>query len=448
MSTTNETVVTCSACGQPFPAQVYAYIDVVQAPQGKAQLLNGSLNNFPCPNCGTVNTVATPLLYHDPTKELLVAHVPMELNMQKDEQERVIGQLMNRMPKDNFKGYMFNPKRAFTLQGLTELVLEADGVTKEMIEEQKQRVQLVQQFIEVESEEALDKLIQEHDDKINEQFLNTMSLIAQRMMEGGQQQAAQQIAGIQQLIINKSKFGDELRKRQEAQTQVIESVAKDIENLGQNAGRAQFLDLALKYNGQDDHLQALVGLVRPVFDEDFFKMMTLRIGEAPANDREKLEALRNNIVNMTASIDQQQQLAMQQAANFLQSIVNHPTPREALMENIDMVDDLFMQILQANIQQAEQQSNLQLLTRLKQIQQVAYEVLQSQMQPELRFVNDLLGMSEAEAEKTVKEQAANFGPELIEVIDAVHSLLAQQGNIELQHRLEAIKKLVMQTTNS
>ena len=65
---------------------------------------------------------------------------------------------MNQLPKDNFKAYMFNPKRSLTMQGLIDQVLEADGITQEMLEEQRQRVQLVQQFIEADDEKYTQRI--------------------------------------------------------------------------------------------------------------------------------------------------------------------------------------------------------------------------------------------------------------------------------------------------
>ncbi|PJF21489.1 MAG: hypothetical protein CUN56_10845, partial [Phototrophicales bacterium] len=153
MTIKNKTPIRCSGCGQQFVTEIYSYIDVTDEPQAKNLLISNRLNRAQCPHCGTVNNVETPLLYHDPTKELLIAYVPMELNLNKDQQERAIGDLMNRMPKQNFKGYMFNPRRSITMQGMIDQVLEADGITKEVLEEQRKELDFVQQFLQVESEE-------------------------------------------------------------------------------------------------------------------------------------------------------------------------------------------------------------------------------------------------------------------------------------------------------
>jgi hypothetical protein len=68
-----------------------------QEPQAKVRLLTGHLNTIRCPNCGAPNTVLTPLLYHDPEKELLIAFVPMELGLSKQDQEKTIGDMMREL---------------------------------------------------------------------------------------------------------------------------------------------------------------------------------------------------------------------------------------------------------------------------------------------------------------------------------------------------------------
>lgn len=69
--------IRCSNCGQPFNAHVYSYIDAQKDPQAKGLLVNQQINRFQCPNCGNVNVVLAPLLYHDAVKEMLIACVPM-----------------------------------------------------------------------------------------------------------------------------------------------------------------------------------------------------------------------------------------------------------------------------------------------------------------------------------------------------------------------------------
>lgn len=437
-----QTTIRCSNCGQPFPMTVRSLIDVANDPQGKALLLSGQLNTAQCPQCGTVNTVSVPLLYHDASKELLLALVPMELNMNKDQQERAVGDLMKGLPKENFKGYMFNPKRALTMQGLLEQVLQADGITPEMMEEQKKRVALIQELVEA-GDDVLPALIQQNDPLIDLQFFQSMSMMAQRLAQSGRPDIAERILGTQQVVLQYSTYGKQVIQQQAEQEAVIAEVAQEVQALGEQAQRSDFLNLARKYASDENRLQALVGLVRPAFDNQFFQDLTLVIGQAPADERAGLETLRDKLLEFSSMIDRQQQAQVQVAVQMLQAMINLPPEQLDLVirENLPVINDTFMAVLTANIQESERRGDVNASGRLKQIYEKVVSVLQESMQPELVFVNQLLSVeSDSEAKAMLEDHAKDFGEPLLEVMDAVGQMLDAQGENEMVQRLADLRR--------
>ncbi|MGH2538864.1 MAG: CpXC domain-containing protein, partial [Candidatus Promineifilaceae bacterium] len=109
-----QTQITCPRCGTTYQGEVFQIIDVGLQPPLKQALLGGYLNIAQCPNCRAVTQVAAPLLYHDPEHELFLVYLPMELSMSKNDQERLIGQLvqraMDQLPAEQRRGYMLQPK--------------------------------------------------------------------------------------------------------------------------------------------------------------------------------------------------------------------------------------------------------------------------------------------------------------------------------------------------
>src|SRR5258706_10310847 len=146
-----KTQVSCPNCRLPGAATLEQLFDGNQDPSAKQRFLSGRFNMIQCPNCGYQGQVAGPIMYHAPEKELLLTFVPMELGLPQPEQEKLIGRLMNdvinKLPQDKRKGYLLSPKPTFTMQGLMERVLEADGITKEMLESQRAKVQLLQSLL-------------------------------------------------------------------------------------------------------------------------------------------------------------------------------------------------------------------------------------------------------------------------------------------------------------
>jgi hypothetical protein len=57
-------------------ANVEQLFDVTQDPQAKQRLLGGVSNMARCPYCGYQGRLATPIVYHDNDKELLLTFCP------------------------------------------------------------------------------------------------------------------------------------------------------------------------------------------------------------------------------------------------------------------------------------------------------------------------------------------------------------------------------------
>jgi hypothetical protein len=267
-----------------------------------------------------------------------------------------------------------------------------------------------------------------------------MTAMAQRAAEEGQTDIVEVIMAKQNLIAEASTFGQQALQRQEEQEKIVREVAEDLQEFGSDVERAHFLNLAIQYMDQDGHLQALVRIARPAFDYELFQMLTQRIDEASSEEQKTLTELRARLLELTERIDKQMQLAMQNAAAFLQAIINHSQPEELIRANLHMIDDTFMAVIAANIQQAEKANNQQSVDRLREIYNLVLSILQENMQPELRFINELLGTADdAEAQAMIREYAGEFGDTLFEVFDAVQQVLEEQGNQPMVNRLRELR---------
>jgi len=395
--------------------------------------------------------VLTPLLYHDADKSLLIAMIPMEVSLKSGQaDEKIVGDLLNELtrslPKEQFRSYMFSPKRALTMQGLLDQVMEADGITPDMLNAQKRRVELIQSLLAASSEEELLTLATERDAEIDVSFFQTLSLMAQRVLEDGRQDIAMGLMNLQQALLSVSSYGKKVAEQQENQERIVREVVADINTMGEQATRTDIMGLAISYADDEQRLQALVGLVRGAFDAQFFQEFTQFVSQAAEQDHEKLEAVSERIKGFLDTIDQQQRAQMQQSVQFLQMLVNSPEPDAIIQENLDMIDNNFMSILNANLQEAEKRGDQQMLSALQVVHQHVVQALQSQMSEELLFVNALLGAeSEAQMQVMLQTDGSKFEKQtLIEtciaVIEAVDpSQLAVHAR--LQTVLDALSAL-------
>src|SRR5665811_1188298 len=143
-----QTRTNCPRCKTPILVDVEQLFDLNIDPEAKKKLLSGSFNVIACKNCGYQGMMTTPMVYHDPSKELLLTYFPPEMGLPVNEQERLIGpminQVVNKLSMEKRKGYLFRPQTMLTLQTMIEKVLEADGITKEMLDGQQKRLSLLQ----------------------------------------------------------------------------------------------------------------------------------------------------------------------------------------------------------------------------------------------------------------------------------------------------------------
>jgi len=432
-------------------AIVETIIDATHDPDAKTRLLSGQTNVIQCPHCGTASTVATPLLYHDANAELLISFVPMQLGMSQNDQEKVTGdllkELMAQMPQESIKGYVFQPRQALTMQGMIQQILEADGVTPEMLQEQQERMDLLQQLLQSDPTRLAD-FVREHDEKIDEQFFQTMSLFAAQMAQTGQNELAQQMIMLQGQIAELSSYGRELLRESEAQQQVIEEVVQAVRALGENAQREDFLNLALDFADEDEKLKALVGLVRPAFDYIFFQEMTLRIGQSPAAERERLEVLRERLNQLTEQVDQQADAAMQRAAGLLRVIASSEDSVQAIRANMPMIDNTFMEVLLLNVREAEKRGDGETATRLKEIYAQVVEVLQENMAPELQFVNQLLSTeTDDEVQQMIADHADEYGEVLFEVLEMVEDVMSSRNDDAMLQKVAFLRDEITRVLN-
>ncbi|MCC7447298.1 MAG: CpXC domain-containing protein [Anaerolineae bacterium] len=444
------TQITCPNCRQPFTAPIEQLIDVGRDPQAKARLLAGRTNVAICPHCGYQVALSTPLVYHDPAKELLLLYVPMELGLPKAEQERIIGNLtkavMNSLPADQRKGYLLTPKTMLTMQGMVETILEADGVTKEMLEAQRAKLRLVETFLQVDPEQLPD-LIHEHDDKIDEEFFAMMAATAESAIAGGRRDIAEQILALREQILQLSTVGQELIQEAGQQEETIQKVANRLNALGEQATHDDFIDatLELAADGSDQTLQALVGLARPVMDYQFFQILSNRMDQATGDEKTQIASVRDRLLELTNIVDQQNQAVVQQAADTLRGILTSSDMDQAIRERIELLDDTFLAVLSANIQNAEQTKDLMSAARLRSVFDKVVSILQENAPPVIQFINELMQQQNFDdARAKLDARAAEFGPDLLQWIDMLSQDLASRGNNMALNRLMQLREAAVQ----
>jgi len=432
--------IVCPNCKTRFATPVLTIVDAAQNPEARAMLLSGQLNVAVCPNCGHGGILSTPLVYHDPDKELLFTHVPPEMGMPEIEQERVVGDLTNRvlssLPPEKRKGYLLRPRSFMRLDAMIEAILEAEGVTREMLEEQRARTALLERLMRTSSEEARRIIAQENDAQIDYEFLQLLSLNLQLAQAQGQEGAAQQLAALRQQLLSWTSAGKEVAARQEA-----------IRELGPQVTREELLEklVAAQRAGDETRIETMVAVARPLVDYAFYQMLSERIdaveAAGQAEEARGLKELRQNLLDLTAEIDAEMQQLARQSSDLLEQIVNSDDIEQALRESLPQLDQFFMELLAENMRAAEQAGNRQRIDRLQQVADTLMQLIEESQPLEMRFINELLSTDyPAGTQALLEERRDMVNEELLGLMELVEQDLAEENRAELAGRLAQIRQ--------
>ena len=434
-----KTRVNCPNCRQPLLADVEQLFDVNVDPAAKTRLLSGAVNIISCSNCGYQGNLATPIVYHDPDKELLLTYFPPELSLARDEQERVIGslinQVVNKLPQEKRKAYLFRPQSVLTVQGLLERVLEADGVTREMIKAQQQKLNLLQRLLGAPADVRAET-IKNEDILIDADFFTLLGRLAQVAVANGDQAAANQMAELQKELLSSTSFGRQLQD----QAKEVEAAIASLREIGQDLTREKLLDLVVAAPN-DTRVSVLVSLVRPAMDYEFFQMLSDRIDRARGDGRARLINLREQLLEQTREIDRQTENRVKQAQQLIASLLQSNNIEEATQQVLPDVDELFMQVLAGSLEAARKQGDLERSSKLQKIEDVIRE---ASAPPEIELIEELLQAgSEQERRQILKANREKITPELLDALTSIVAQMGEDENQQLAQQMKEIYRLVL-----
>jgi hypothetical protein len=397
------TAIQCPNCKSPIHAEVHQLVDVGQDPAAKARLLSGSLNFIQCPVCKYEGQLSTPLVYHDPAKELLLTYVPVELGISKNDQERLLGRLINsaidRLPAEERKGYLLQPQAALTVQGLVERVLEADGVTKEDLDAQRAKIRLFEELLRA-SEDSIEQFVADHDSDLDEIFFQLGALSLQATADDGSRQAATQRL---ERALELSTYGEQVAAREAEIRAAAESLRAEADDLT----REKLLEIVIEAPNEE-RVSALASLARPAMDYGFFQLLSEKIEASEGESEQRLTKLRKRILEVTEEIDRAQEARINQASQLLASLAEAQDLDQAVRAALPLVDELFLSVLSASIRAASERSDEQAVTRLREIDGKLKSAIRQSMPPNLQLAQQILETEDEGEAQAILQQSVDL----------------------------------------
>ncbi|MBK6791829.1 MAG: hypothetical protein IPG80_04655 [Anaerolineales bacterium] len=414
-----QTQIACPRCRQMIPANVEQLFDVTADPQAKQRLMSGQVNYARCQFCGYQGRLATPVVYHDNEKELLLTFFPAELGLPVNEQERMIGplikQVMERLPAEKRKGYLLKPQANLTYESMIETILGKDGITPEMLKEQQDRVQFIEKLMQVTSKDVRTELIKQNAKIIDEQFFALFSRIAQSAMNSGQEQMARVLIDIQTQLLEETEYGRQLKES----VAELEAAQHELQDAGQGLTREKLLDFVLA-SKSDARIRAYVSLARGGMDYTFFQTLTERIEEASSDEKTRLESIREKLLGFVAEIDKQMEARLKQAQDFVEALLKAPDIEQAVSANLDKFTQDSVEVAQQMLRQATEKNEYERMGKLQKMIQVLQT---ASAPPEISIIEQLIQLPDA----ATVEEALTQNPDIVtqQLLDTLTGLATQ-----------------------
>lgn len=422
--------ITCPNCGTVYQTNIYTVIDVTQQPELKQALLSGRLNIAVCPRCNLATMLGTQLTYHDAAKQLYLWYIPQELNMSQEQQERLIGDttslLMRTLPQNTPRGHLFTPRRMMSLASLIDTILEADGVPREVLEQQRKRVDLLSQFIAaLPDEQQFASLVEQRKAELTPELFATLDRFIQASAQEQADDSVQTLMLLRDRLIALTGFagGEQLEESDPDLQQVIEHLL----------------------TVPDEELDEALAEARPMIDYSFFQAWTARIEalerEGNTAEAQRLIQRRTHILAAVERMDQEAQAMFEAGAQTLRDILQSGDLQTGVQANSERIDEALLLVISANIAHAQRAGQTELVNRLEEISRLAFEVIQARLSPEERFINELM-MTETpqESTKLLRSNVAQVTPDFVKKLNELADEQEKRGSKENGDKLRRLSR--------
>ena len=238
----------------------------------------------------------------------------------RSEQQRLIGDLTNRvmssLPPEQRKGYLLRPQSFLRIEGMVEAVLEADGITPEMLEAQRAKADLLDRLLRATSDDSRRAIVRENDEQLDYEFFQILTLNIELAQANAQEEAVGQLLELRRQLLEWTTAGRQVAAREDA-----------IRELGSELTREGLLEKLVEASraGEDTKVETMIAVGRPAIDYVFYQQLTARIEaeDEKGNTREadELKALRERVLDVTAAVDAELQRATEQANQLLQQVL-------------------------------------------------------------------------------------------------------------------------------
>jgi hypothetical protein len=172
-------------------------------------------------------------------------------------------------------------------------------------------------------------------------------------------------------------------------------------------------------------------MARGGMDYQFFQLFTEKLDKASADEKAKLEALREKLLEFTNEVDKQMEARYKQAQEFVESLLAQEDVVKAVQQNLDGFTQDAVDIVNQLLKQASEKNDYTRMGKLQKMVEVLREV---STPPEVAFVEQLLDAPDQNSlEKMLEDNKELINDQFMEALIGLVAQVDQaseQGNPE------------------
>jgi len=312
------------------------------------------------------------------------------------------------------------------MESLFDAILEADGISKEMLEEQRARVKLLDTLREaMEDDQALDELVQEHREELNYEFFLLLSGLIDADQETGEAEKAEALRDLREKLL-------------ERVSPTMPGVAPE---------DASYEDIIEMLQGVEPGAawRSAIALNRSRLDYGFFQALTAKIEAAGDQDAvEKLTELRQRILTEIDALNRMTREAQDSASLLIMELSEAEDLEAAVREHRDDISDVFVSVLTRYQEAARVQGDAVRAEKLGRILEKVIDVLEEDLEPEVRLIHKLLLSGYPEGTGAILEEHRGLLDDaFLASYDRYLASLEEREDQELLDRLKEIRAQIV-----
>jgi hypothetical protein len=135
VSYSENTTLTCPACGRDFAAAVWMLVDAVERPDLADALREGTLNVVACPHCDYSGPADAPLLFHDPANRRVYFAAPANgaEHEWREQAQSLLYLLVGSLPEEERRSYLGDVQVEQEVEGVRRAILRRPGARRRLV---------------------------------------------------------------------------------------------------------------------------------------------------------------------------------------------------------------------------------------------------------------------------------------------------------------------------